>query len=90
MNDMSMIPDGVVHVKGNRIVEVGARDKIAVPASAKVIDVTGKTLMPGLIDIHAHPGSQQSVDLFAADLVDFWRIWLSGSQPCTTRATTRR
>jgi imidazolonepropionase-like amidohydrolase/Tol biopolymer transport system component len=57
MNDMSSIADGVVHVKGNRIVEVGERNKIAVPASAKVIDVTGKTLMPGMIDIHAHPGS---------------------------------
>jgi len=62
MNDLSVIKDGVVHVKGNRIAEVGTRDEIAVPAGAKVIDVTGKTLMPGLIDIHAHTGSSnQSV-----------------------------
>ncbi|OGC77094.1 MAG: hypothetical protein A2Z27_01645 [candidate division Zixibacteria bacterium RBG_16_50_21] len=62
MNDSSIIPDGIVHVKGNRIAEVGPRDKIVVPNSAKVIDVTGKTLMPGLIDIHAHTGSSdQSV-----------------------------
>jgi Tol biopolymer transport system component/imidazolonepropionase-like amidohydrolase len=60
MNDMSVIPNGVVHVKGNRIVEVGAKDKVIVPANAKVIDVTGKTLMPGLIDIHAHPGSSNN------------------------------
>jgi imidazolonepropionase-like amidohydrolase len=57
MNDLSIIPDGVVHVRGNRIVEVGERGKITIPTGAKVIDVTGKTLMPGLIDIHAHPGS---------------------------------
>ena len=57
MNDLSVIDDGVVHVKGNRIAEVGARDKITVPAGAKIIDVAGKTLMPGMIDIHAHPGS---------------------------------
>jgi imidazolonepropionase-like amidohydrolase/Tol biopolymer transport system component len=57
MNDLSVISDGVVHVKGNRIAEVGSRDQIAIPTNARVIDVTGKTLMPGLIDIHAHTSS---------------------------------
>ncbi|MDD4052362.1 MAG: amidohydrolase, partial [candidate division Zixibacteria bacterium] len=57
MNDLSVIDDGVVHVKGNRIVEAGPRDKISVPAGAQVIDVAGKTLMPGMVDIHAHPWS---------------------------------
>jgi Tol biopolymer transport system component/imidazolonepropionase-like amidohydrolase len=62
MNDMTIIENGVVHVKGNRIAEVGSKDKISIPVGAKVIDVDGKTLMPGLIDIHAHPGSSnQSV-----------------------------
>lgn len=57
MNDLSTIPDGVVHVKGNRIAEVGARGDITVPTDATIINVTGKTLMPGLVDIHSHPGS---------------------------------
>ncbi|NMC43581.1 MAG: amidohydrolase family protein [candidate division Zixibacteria bacterium] len=57
MNDLSTIENGVVHVKGNRIAEVGPRDKVTVPADAKVIDISGKTLMPGLVDIHAHPWS---------------------------------
>ena len=62
MNDLSIIPNGVVHIKGNRIVEVGESGKIVIPAGAKTIDVAGKTLLPGLIDIHAHPGSSnQSV-----------------------------
>jgi len=60
MQDPSVIPNGVVHVKGNRIVEVGARDKIEIPSGAKIIDITGKTLMPGLVDIHAHPGSSNN------------------------------
>jgi len=46
MHDLSVIPNGVVHVKGNRIVEVGPQAKIQYPAGARVIDVTGKTLMP--------------------------------------------
>ena len=63
MNDLSVIADGVVHVKGNHITEVGSRDRVKVPAGAKVIDVTGKTLMPGMIDIHAHTGSSnQSIN----------------------------
>ncbi len=57
MNDMTIIPDGVVHIKGNRIAEVGARDKVSIPANARVIEIAGKTLMPGMIDIHAHPWS---------------------------------
>jgi len=62
MNDLSVVKDGVVHVVGNKIMEVGTRDGIKIRKDAKVIDITGKTLLPGLIDIHAHPGSSnQSV-----------------------------
>ncbi|MEW5795293.1 MAG: amidohydrolase family protein [Candidatus Zixiibacteriota bacterium] len=57
MHDLSIIENGVVHVKNNRIEAVGPRDQITIPAGARVIDVSGKTLMPGLIDIHAHPWS---------------------------------
>lgn len=57
MNDLSSIANGVVHVKGNKIVEVGSSDQVKVPAGAKAFDVTGKTLMPGLVDVHAHTGS---------------------------------
>ncbi len=62
MHNEAVIQDGVVHVKGNRIKAVGTRDEVAVPSGANVIDVTGKTLMPGLIDVHAHTWScNQSV-----------------------------
>jgi imidazolonepropionase-like amidohydrolase/Tol biopolymer transport system component len=57
MNDLSVIKNGVVHIKGNLIAEVGTREQVAIPPGAKTIDVSGRTLMPGLIDIHAHPGS---------------------------------
>lgn len=54
MRGDEVIEDGVVVVKGNRIVEVGPRSKVTVPQGAKVLDVKGKTLMPGLIDVHWH------------------------------------
>ena len=48
------IRDGVVIVEGGRISAVGARDEIAVPASAKRIEARGITLIPGFVDVHIH------------------------------------
>ena len=47
-----MTPDATVLVNGERIVAVGAG--LAVPAGATAVDGSGKTLLPGLIDSHAH------------------------------------
>ena len=44
----------VVLVRGNKIEVVGPASEIKVPADAKVIDLPGMTLMPGLIDAHSH------------------------------------
>ena len=49
-----VIDDGVVVVRGDRIVAVGRRGDVAVPAGAREIDATGKTVFPGIIDVHAH------------------------------------
>ena len=48
------IPDAVVLIHGDRIVAAGPRSTIKIPANAKIIDVTGKFLLPGLWDMHAH------------------------------------
>ncbi|WP_105102569.1 amidohydrolase family protein [Microbulbifer pacificus] len=49
-----IIQNGVVLFRGNRIVAVGAAAEVEIPAGAQRIDVTGKTVLPGLIDAHAH------------------------------------
>ena len=49
-----VIKDGVVLIEDNRIVEVGAVGDVSIPASAKIADLNGKTIIPGLIDAHAH------------------------------------
>jgi len=48
------IEDSVLVVKGNRIESVGKVGAVNLPRDAEVIDVTGKTVMPGLIDAHVH------------------------------------
>jgi imidazolonepropionase-like amidohydrolase len=49
-----VIENGTLLIKGNRIIGLGAAAEVAIPDSAARVDVTGKTLMPGLIDAHAH------------------------------------
>ncbi len=57
-----IVDDGVIVLRGDRILAVGPRGQIGVPAGAKTVDVTGKTIIPGLIDAHAH-GPQGEDDL---------------------------
>jgi cytosine/adenosine deaminase-related metal-dependent hydrolase len=48
------VPDSVVVVNNGRIVSVGTRSSSRIPDGATVFDATGKTLLPGLWDMHAH------------------------------------
>jgi Tol biopolymer transport system component len=41
-------------VKNNRIAAVGARGKVAIPTGAKVMDMKGMYIIPGMLDTHAH------------------------------------
>jgi imidazolonepropionase-like amidohydrolase len=52
--DGGIIDDGTIVITGDRIVAVGRRDAVVVPAGARTIDMAGKTIIPGLIDAHAH------------------------------------
>src|SRR5262249_5987169 len=48
------IDDARIVVRGDRIVEVGRRASVAAPADAEVVDLSGRTVLPGLIDLHFH------------------------------------
>jgi predicted amidohydrolase YtcJ len=48
-------PDMTVVITGNRITAIGKEGIVSISSDAKVIDATGKFLIPGLWDMHAHP-----------------------------------
>jgi imidazolonepropionase-like amidohydrolase len=48
------IHDGVVLIAGERIVAVGRRGEVAVPPGTPVIDTSGMSVLPGLMDMHVH------------------------------------
>ena len=53
--------DAVVIVRGEKIVAVGTRTAVSIPAGAEVIDGKGLTLLPGLIDSHFHIDGDDSL-----------------------------
>jgi Tol biopolymer transport system component/imidazolonepropionase-like amidohydrolase len=54
MKGESVLDAADVVVTGNRIAAVGPAGTLTIPAGAKEIDARGKTIIPGLIDAHAH------------------------------------
>lgn len=54
MGDAGVIEDGVILIDGNRIAAVGPRSKVQIPENTVQMDVSGQTILPGLIDTHAH------------------------------------
>ncbi|MBO9695550.1 MAG: PD40 domain-containing protein [Sphingopyxis sp.] len=52
--DGGVIENGAIVIDGDRITAVGPAGAIAVPAGAVTVDATGKTIVPGFVDAHAH------------------------------------
>mgnify|MGYP003392788780 CR=1 FL=1 len=52
--DGGIIENGAIVIEGDRITAVGPLASITVPAGAVTVDATGKTIVPGFVDAHAH------------------------------------
>src|SRR5262245_28190938 len=48
------VPDAAVVVDGDRVAAAGPRGALSWPPDAEVVDVRGRTIIPGLIDAHDH------------------------------------
>ena len=53
-NGGTPVEDSILIIKDNLIEAVGKADTITIPQDADVIDITGKTVMPGMTDMHVH------------------------------------
>ena len=62
MDGEKVIENGVIITDGKHIKAIGTASEISIPKGTEVIDVTGKTIMPGIVDAHAH-GSQASDEI---------------------------
>lgn len=60
------IENGALVVQNGKISEVGAAGEVDIPPDANIIDVSGKVIMPGLIDSHSHIGEGDGGDRSAA------------------------
>jgi imidazolonepropionase-like amidohydrolase len=60
------ISDAVVVVRDGRIAAAGSRASVAIPGDAKRIDVQGKTLVPGLWDMHTHLHQLEWIPIYLA------------------------
>ncbi len=56
LGDGGTIENGALLVEGDRILQVGSAGEVMAPYGAPTIDLTGKTIIPALIDAHAHLG----------------------------------
>ncbi len=54
MKGEEVIPNATMLIDGNRITAIGPSSSVTVPANAKRVDVGGKFIMPGMVDVHAH------------------------------------
>ncbi|MEM9103335.1 MAG: amidohydrolase family protein [Pseudomonadota bacterium] len=63
MNGDEVIENGTIITRGNKIVAVGKKSALKAPSTAYRINLSGKTIIPGLVDVHWHgsQGNQQII-----------------------------
>ena len=59
MRGRDVIERGDILVRNNRIAALGPTGSVQAPSATRTIDVSGKTIVPGFVDTHAHPDVQR-------------------------------
>ena len=75
---------GTIVVRGGKITAVGAN--AAIPAGIKVIDGTGKFVMPGIIDAHSHAALENGINEGAESVTPEVIVQLKNDDPVVYRA----
>jgi len=53
-HDAPPIHHAAILIEGDRIVQAGPLREVTIPAGTRIIDTSGRTMMPGMIELHAH------------------------------------
>jgi imidazolonepropionase-like amidohydrolase len=80
-----VLTDQVIVIAGDRIRDVGAAGTVTVPAGARVVDLSSKTVLPGLVDTHTHLTSDPSTPPYHGYGISVPRVALKGA--ANARAT---
>jgi len=56
------VSEGVLLVRDGRVVESGSSSDIEIPGSARQVDLSGRTVVPGIINAHGHVGSARGLE----------------------------
>ncbi len=59
VGDGRVVEEAAFLVRGDQIVRVGSAGEVPAPPGATVVDLTGRTVMPALVNTHAHLGWEQ-------------------------------
>src|SRR6266404_7267961 len=70
--------DQTLIIRDGRIATLGASQSVAVPAGAQVIDLTGKSVIPGLVMVHEHLFYPTGPGVYANLAESFTRLYLAG------------
>ncbi|NQD35678.1 amidohydrolase family protein [Permianibacter sp. IMCC34836] len=71
MNGDEVIENGTIVIENNRISAIGKTGEVAVPAKAVLVDGKGKTVIPGLVDVHWHGGMGEDEIIPQQSWVDY-------------------
>jgi len=70
--------DQTLIIRDGNIAAVGSSASIKVPDGAQVLDLTGKSVMPGMVMMHEHLYYPTGPGVYGADYVSFSRLYLAG------------
>jgi len=60
MEGGKVLENGTIVINENKIESIGSSSDITIPKDTKIFDISGKTIMPGIVDAHAHIGGFRS------------------------------
>src|SRR5262245_25388611 len=62
VGDGTVVENSAFLVENTQFTRVGRKGQVQAPANARRVDLTGKTIIPGKVDLHGHIGYQHPSD----------------------------